>query len=335
MKKISNNNFSEIIISRTDKIGDIILTLPLISAVKSTFISSKIIFLASRRIGDLLDGYNQIDELVFIEDFIPKNSLLSYLKTRNIDISISVFPRAEIDFAFYRAEIKIRIGTGFRLHSFLFNKRVYEHRKYAEKHESEYNLNLLKSFVGEIKPFKNFHFEIGDGVIEKVEEKLKRINLSLKEKFIIIHPGSKGSAVDLPVEKFRELINKSAENFKDFIILLTGSDSEKKLINDIINESLNNLHNLAGIFTLKELLALINYCSLFISNSTGPIHMAGAINKNIIGFYPNSAPMNAIRWKPLSENSVIFSPVRGDDMNSISVDDVINKMKHILLKEVK
>ena len=77
---------------------------------------------------------------------------------------------------------------------------------------------------------------------------------------------------------------------------------------------------------------LIDKCKLFVSNSTGPIHIAGALNRKIIGFYPNSAPMNAVRWKPLSNQAVIISPETGDDMRTINnklaaeaVDELLRK----------
>ena len=76
---------------------------------------------------------------------------------------------------------------------------------------------------------------------------------------------------------------------------------------------------------------LIDNSKLFISNSTGPIHIAGALNKNIIGFYPNLAPMNEIRWKPLSENAVILSPENtGGNMDEIKVENVISETKKFM-----
>ena len=89
--------------------------------------------------------------------------------------------------------------------------------------------------------------------------------------------------------------------------------------------------SITGKTNLRELLILIDNTMLFISNGTGPIHLAGALNKNIIGFYPNEVPVNDVRWKPLSDYAVIFKPEKvKDSMDTIKVRDVIKETQKIL-----
>ncbi len=92
----------------------------------------------------------------------------------------------------------------------------------------------------------------------------------------------------------------------DSEIILTGSKEEKALCESLrINE---NIINFAGFFNLAELIALINFCGIFIANSTGPIHIAAALNKYIVGFYPKILACSPRRWGPYNEKSIIFSP---------------------------
>ena len=305
-----------VLVSRTDKIGDVILTLPLINELKRLLPNAKITFLISRKLENLIDGYKDVDKVFFIEDI----NINLFLKSNTFDVAISVFPRKELAMSYYKAGIKVRVGTAYRLYSVLFNQRIKEHRKYAEKHEADYNLNLL-SFLGrEISFDKKFFFKYTDEEENLLQNKLP---LSLNEKFVVIHPGSKGSARDLPIDKIMKIPEYIIKNHKDYKIVLTGIPQEK-LITGLFKEIYGDkVIDLAGEITLRELLILIDKSSLFISNSTGPIHIAGALNKNIIGFYPNSAPMNATRWRPLSNNAKIISPELGDDMSTIN-DEVIN-----------
>ncbi|MCK7526687.1 MAG: hypothetical protein MZV64_58355 [Ignavibacteriales bacterium] len=83
-------------------------------------------------------------------------------------------------------------------------------------------------------------------------------------------------------------------------VVLTGLEEDKPIINLFKEKFNNNVIDVSGILTLRELMIFIDKCELFISNSTGPIHIASALNKNVIGFHPVSAPMNADRWRPLS-----------------------------------
>jgi heptosyltransferase III len=323
----------KIIVSRTDNLGDTILTLPLISKLKEIFPDSKIDFLIKEANSELFKGYPGIDSLVLFDEFKSFSEKLSFLKKEKYDLAITVFPRFEIALLFYLAGIKLRIGTGYRGYSFLFNKRVYEHRKSADKHESDYNLNLLKPITDDFSYEKRFYFSYNDAELKLLSNKLSAYKLNLSSKYIIIHPGSKRSAKDWSAGNFTELLKNLISNFPDFKFVLTGTKEESLITTKLKMDAENSYKvvDLAGKLSLKELMILIDNSSLFISNSTGPIHIAGALNKNILGFYPNEVPMNDIRWRPLSENAVILKPdSTGGKMDSISPVKVLDEAKKIL-----
>ena len=304
-----------ILISRTDKIGDVILTLPMIPEIKRLSPSSKISLFISNKLGNLLNGYEGVDNIFYYEDVV--DNLLNFFKSNDFDTIINVFPRKDIAVASFRAGIKTRVGTAYRFYSFLFNERIKEHRKYAVKHESEYNLNLLSFLNKEISFEKIFHLSYTDSEYRDLKNKLSK-HLNLDTKYIIIHPGSKGSAVDLPVNKLIELAEYVKTKYPLVKIVVTGLDQESNVTSLFPLKLGGDIINLTGMLDLREMMILIDKCNLFVSNSTGPIHIAGALNKKIIGFYPNSAPMIAVRWKPLSNQAVIISPETGDDMRTIN-----------------
>lgn len=318
-----------ILISRTDKIGDVILTLPMIPEIKRLSPSSKISLFISNKLGNLLNGYEGVDNIFYYEDVV--DNLLNFFKSNDFDTIINVFPRKDIAVASFRAGIKTRVGTAYRFYSFLFNERIKEHRKYAVKHESEYNLNLLSFLNKEISFEKIFHLSYTDSEYRDLKNKLSK-HLNLDTKYIIIHPGSKGSAVDLPVNKLIELAEYVKTKYPLVKIVVTGLDQESNVTSLFPLKLGGDIINLTGMLDLREMIILIDKSNLFVSNSTGPIHIAGALNKKIIGFYPNSAPMNAVRWKPLSNQAVIISPETGDDMRTINnklaaeaVDELLRK----------
>jgi len=328
-----NSEFSgKIIISRTDKIGDIILTLPLITECRRIFKKSKIYFLTNSIIRDLLIGYEDIDEIIYYDRFKTFNEKLKYFRENKFDISISVFPRFEIAVLFYISGIKTRIGTAYRGYSFMHNIKVKEHRKNAEKHEAQYNLNLLKPISNEVRDEFKYKFRYSQEERQELRNKLKKLNFDIDEKYIIIHPGSKGSAIDIPTEILIEFTKEFQKQFKNYKIILTGAEQEKIISEKFLNteSSHEKIIILNGITNLRELMILIDSSSLFISNSTGPIHIAGALNKKIIGFYPNTIPMTASRWKPLSVNTIILSPEHSSDMSEISAENIKSAANKLL-----
>ncbi|MGB9697103.1 MAG: glycosyltransferase family 9 protein [Ignavibacteria bacterium] len=322
-------HFKKILVTRTDNIGDVVLTLPLITELRKIFPSSKIIFLIQPHIVDLVKGYPGIDEVASFANGFSFRQKLNLLKKINPDLSIVVYPTFELAFLLLMAKVRYRLGSGYRWYSLMFNKRVYFHRKYAIKHESEYNLELLKridkNFVpGEIK----FFFQPDEMTKKSVREKLFKEGIPLEQRYIIVHPGSRGSAKDLPLRSYRVLIENIHTKFKSLCIYLTGVEDERKLIEEIIIKG-ERVYNLSGKFTLRELVVLISNCEVFISNSTGPIHIAGALNKKIIGLYPQSKPMNPERWKPLSKECIILTPLVDDDMNTIKPSDIFNAFQKL------
>ena len=319
-----------VLISRTDKIGDVILTLPLLNETKRLLPGSRITFLISRRLENLIEGYRDADEIIYIEDF-EGGKLRDYIKKSKFDIAVSVYPRFELARMFFGAAIPVRAGTGYRWYSFLFNRRIKEHRKHSVKHESDYNLNLLKFLTPDISYEKKFYFNYSQEEYTTVKNILSEKGFDLESEYIIIHPGSKGSAFDLPLEKMVGLVGRISKEFPEYKIVVTGSGQEKGLADEFAKSGAG-IFNAAGLLGLRQMLVLIDKSKLFIANSTGPIHIAGALNKNIIGFYPNSAPMNPERWKPLSSNAVIITPDKGDDMNTIDTDFAMKKAAEILKK---
>ncbi|MCS7229317.1 MAG: glycosyltransferase family 9 protein [Candidatus Kryptonium sp.] len=336
------SNATNILVCRTDKIGDVILTLPVVNALKE-FFNARITFLASKYTSELLEGHRAIDEIMIYDNSESVFKLAKRIKQKNFDLAIVVFPVFKIALALWLARVPVRVGTGYRAFSFLFNKKVFEHRKYAEKHEVEYNLNLIKAIGVSIKEIK-FDIYIPDQAFENVKKLLTARNIT-DENYIVIHPGSKGSARDLKPEKFRELTQKLVD--EGFKIILTGSESEKELAN-FVGDGLKNVFNFAGLLNLKELSALIKNASLFISNSTGPIHIASALGTPVVGFYAPVKVMSPRRWGPYTEDKLIFKPNVPfeckkcigkkcpffDCMDMIKIDDVVKAIKEKMKVDV-
>lgn len=333
MEKIDKEEVKNILITRTDRLGDVILTLPLITLARKIFVNAKICFLTKKYAGEILHDYEGIDELIIEEEIPYCLNKYEFLQNKNIDLAISVKPRFDLAFLFYMLGIKYRIGTAYRWYSFLYNCKVSEHRKTADKHESDYNLNLLLNFFENETAEKNFYFRYTDKNCSDLSIKLKEYNISLKERYIIMHPGSGGSALDLSVTKQTELLKHLLKDHHGDKIIFTGLESERKLVNEITNDiaAKDTIIDLTGKLNLKELLILIDNCKLFISNSTGPIHIAGALNKKILGFYPNTKVMSDVRWGPLSKNAVIIKPPPGtDEMDQIRTDYILEAAGKLL-----
>ena len=341
------NKPKNILIVRTDRIGDVVLTLPLASILKKHLPDCKITFMVRDYTRPLVQCVKDIDEIIVYEKNDSFFSLLNNIKNKSFDTCFVVHPKFIIALVVFLSGIKKRIGTGYRWYSFLFNKKIFEHRKYGTQHELNHNINLLKLI--DIKEEVNetnvsFNLQVDENSKQNVLNKLKELNIDNNLPNVIIHPGSGGSAIDLPVSHFKEVVEQLAHEL-DINIFLTGSLNEKNICDSIMNKK--NTYNLAGMFDLKELSALISQSQLMIANSTGPIHIAAALGINVIGFYPKIASCSVTRWGPYTVKRKIFTPTidcndctreqceKLNCMSSIKVSDIVNSAKEILNNQEK
>lgn len=342
-------NPKNILLVRTDRLGDVVLSLPLAEIIKRHYPDCRITFLLRDYTKQLAEGNLYIDEIITLpvkEGKVEKKVIIEQLRSKNFDVGIVVYPTFDIAWILFRAGIKYRIGTGYRWYSFLFNEKIYEHRKKGDKHELEYNVNLLKRLGIEETINKgnvSFNIQIDHISEQKIEKFFEEKGIDKTKPTIIIHPGSGGSAIDWPISHFKTLVNSLAQSL-NVNLLLTGSENEKQLCESLMNDKTINT---AGLFNLAELIALISESDILIANSTGPIHIAAALDKHVIGFYPFIKECAPERWGPYTNKAVIFTPELDcvdctrkkceelDCMSTISPDKVKDTVESIAVEVAK
>lgn len=341
-----NKEPKNILIVKTDRIGDLILTLPLAGLIKKQYPNSKVSFLVREYTKNFVRNHPFVDEVIVLKESdgnVPLFENVNIIKQKKFDYCIVVYPRFKISLMVFLSGIKNRIGTGYRWYSFLFNRKVYEHRKNAERHELEYNANLLeklgiKNNISE----KNISYDlkVDESSLQNVIKILIDEKFDLQKPIIIVHPGSGRSSIDLPVNKFAELVKKLDDD--NYQVILTGSKNEIELCEKI--KSSNKVKNFAGKFNLDELTALISKSAMFISNSTGPIHIAAALSKYTVGFYPKIVSCSQERWGPYTNKKLVYEPTidcknctreqceKLNCMDSIDITKVYIDIKNVLIK---
>ena len=162
------------------------------------------------------------DVLIYNREMAPKPffEMLAELRRARFDAVVVAFPRFRIALLLWLAGIPVRVGTGYRWYSFLFNKKIFEHRKTVEKHEAEYNLSLLKGLGCEVSSKPEVKIIISEQERKTASEIRQSIGISDADRLVLLHPGSGGSARDWKPENFALL---AAELKKQgFYVVITG-----------------------------------------------------------------------------------------------------------------
>lgn len=296
----SKNNIKRIIISRTDAIGDVILTLPICGIIKHFYPNIKILFLGRSYTKDVINCCEHVDEFINADEILKlgdKDAVL-YLKSLNADGIIHVFPNKRISKISKKAKIKLRIGTTNRIYHWgSVNKLVRLSRKNSTLHESQLNCKLLEPLEIFILPnLIEMASFTGFTRIPKLNNNSATFLDNNKTK-IILHPKSNASAREWSLDHYASLIKQLPKDHFQFFI--SGTAKEKELLAAWIKTLPSEVVDLTGKFTLNEFIAFINKTDYLVAASTGPLHIAAACGIGAIGIYPPIKPMHPGRWQPI------------------------------------
>ncbi|MBX7044129.1 MAG: glycosyltransferase family 9 protein [Ignavibacteria bacterium] len=332
-REVSEEVLKTVVIARTDNIGDVILTLPLVHETGLAYPDARIIFLVRTGMYELLKHSPLRFETTEVDTPLSLQEIKRKISPLNADAVIIARPEYSLAKAFRSTGTPVRAGTAYRWYSYMFTHRVKEHRKFAEKHESEYNLGLLRAITGEENVHSLPERLLGYTVEEAKNFLHKEVSLGITPgtEYIVIHCGSRGSARDISSEQFRSLAGKLSMKYPGMKLIYTGTVHEKEKITASIPENCTACIDLCGELSLRELMILIDNSRLVVANSTGPAHIAGALNRNVLAFFPNSAPMNEVRWKPLGDHVSVMKPANvSDDMTLINTDTALEACTRLL-----
>src|ERR1051326_2769379 len=291
------------VISRTDSIGDVMLTLPLTGILKKEFPGCRIIFIGRRYTRAVLACCGHVDEFADWDEIGAKGKQEqeNVLRAFKADVILHVFPQKEIAALAKKAGIPLRIGTSHRLfHWWTCNRKVNFSRKNSELHEAQLNCKLLGP-LGVRKTFslEELANEYGFTGAKALPERFSA--LIGKNKFnLILHPRSKGSAREWGLDNFSKLIELlPADKVKVFV---SGTKEEGETLRWLF-EKHAGINDLTGKLSLEEFISFINTCDGLVAASTGPLHIAAALGKKAVGIYAPMRPIHPGRWAPLGKNA--------------------------------
>jgi len=301
-----------ILITRHDKIGDFVTALPMCRVLKEQT-EHKVIMLVSKVNAPLAKELDFIDDVIVYTN--ESRVLLKEIKSYHFNLSISAYIDVTLGKILFRSRIPLRIAPATKLAQIFFNKRVKQRRSLVEKREFEYNLDLLKVFDRNL----NLEFE---RPLFKTSEGNKLTP------FIIFHPGFGGSSDgNLALADYLKLAKKASEFVK--IVFTFGPDDalSKKYIEQNIDFTVSIRDDFPDLMTFTKFIATSN---LFVSTSTGPMHLAGMTNTPTLSFFGESLFASAKRWGTISDVKLQHNFTLSKEYNLEVYREIENELMDIL-----
>ncbi len=342
-------NIKKILIVRNDKLGDLLVSFSAFAILKKNLPDTEIHVLVSQYTAPMAKLCEFIDHVMI--DPLPQAGKIHYYKEtkilarqfrqQNYDAVISLFSTTRVAVAALLAKIPIRIAPATKIAQIFYNQRVIQRRSRSEKPEHRYNQELAEHLLSLLNivplqtvkaPFLRFK---PDTIANIKQQFLEKHHINKQHTLIFIHPGSGGSARNLSALQFAQLAN-NLQSSTPFSIIVSYGPGEKHIAEAVyagINQHKVLYESKQGLEKFSQHLA---FADIFISGSTGPLHIAGVLDRPTAAFYTRRRSATALRWQTLnSENKrLAFYPAKNtaaEDMSAINIEQAAEKISQQFL----
>lgn len=298
-KKISPEEIEKILIINLGGIGDFLLSLPALKVLRNFYQKSHIVLLTLSRTLPLAEDSSYLNE-VLILDFRLCQMLRLLIRLRRKRFALALNMRAIVSrwsaikmwLVFYIIRARHKAGRNTEGRGFFFDIKVPECEREALP-EYEYNLNIIRALGIEVQ-YSLPEIKIHEEDASYLKKFLAENNIRDTDIVIGINPGAPWPAKRWPAENFAAVINMLGEKIRVRIVI-TGSRDESGLAEEIERLSRFEVVKACGKTSLRQLAALIKRCNLYITNDTGPMHIAAILKTPLIAIF---GPGSLTRFDP-------------------------------------
>jgi len=355
-----------ILIIRTDRIGDLLLSTPAIKAVREAYPDAHIAVMVRPYVEDIVDGNPYIDEVIlcdkysykgllredirilkrlieFFVNLIPVITLSWRLHRKRFDLAIILHPTDRSNLIPFLAGIPERVGYDKKL-GFLLTKRFKDTKHLGEKHEIDYNFDVLRA-VGIIAKDRTLYMPI-KAEYERVIDRFMALNdIGNKDVIVAVHPGASCPSKRWPAYRFGRVADELMDKYNVKIVII-GGPSDVKTVREVETGMLLSPIILSEAHSLGEVAALLKKCKLLISNDSGPVHIAVAVGTPVVSIFGRLDPgLSPQRWGPVGPNDIVIHKDVGCErclahncklsfkcLDAITIEEVLSAAEHLLAK---
>lgn len=287
-----------ILLSRIDRIGDLVLSLPVESAWQKAEPADEIYWLIDEKLKFIMSGHPRVLTVNAATGFWE---LVGKIKSYKFDLSVCFHVPWWVTVAIFVAGIKERVGVASQWYSWIFfNKKLRQKRSQALKNEAQYNLDLASHALGKnLTQLEAYQIKADQNLKIKWESELGR-------DFVVIHAGMAGSARNWPAENYKNAATALLKEGRK--IIATGSAIDEEFIKATGILTLPGVVNLVNKTPPADLLAVLSLAKAVIVPSTGVAHLSASLGVKVLGIYSPVKVQAPLRWGPLGKNVQVFVP---------------------------
>jgi heptosyltransferase III len=307
---------------RNDGIGDLVLTMPALAAVRRHFPKSHLAALVSPATAPLMAACREIDEVLIDDPADGPAQLGRRLRAARFDAALLFNTHTRVALAAWRAGIRHRVAWAYKpAGCLLANRRVAVHRSHPPLHESVFALKFVERLLaatGAVPRLRIADFapklDIDAPLREHVRARIAR-DLGTNGPLFGVHPGNHQSAYNWPTTRYAQLVARLAEHGR---VIVTGGANERPLLFSLGERLPPKTCGRVAFyhdFSLLELVAAIECMTALTASSTGPMHLAGLMRTPIVALFSPNPVHSPRKWAPLgNRHTLLVAPLApGED----------------------
>jgi len=341
-----DHRIKRVLVVRNDRLGDLVVSLPAFACIKNNLPNTTIVALVPEYTRDIVRLCPYIDDILI--DPGKQNGLGATLelgkrvKNGNFDAVVSLFSTGHVGLAVWLAGVPYRLAPATKIAQIAYNHRLKQRRSQSIKPEHEYNLDLAKKFLEDagVETVRNPtppYLSIAPDIRQNTRKELQsRFSIPEQAKLIFVHAGHGGSSNNLALEQYAKLI-KLLEVAPEYHFVLSAGPGELDRVIQL-SEMIRGIPHTVYESTegLGRFVEHISLADLFIGGSTGPLHIAGALDIPTAAFYVRLRTSSALRWQTVNspDRRLAFSPEEDfdeEDMSGVNLVEAAARIKETFL----
>ncbi|MHB8092459.1 MAG: lipopolysaccharide heptosyltransferase II [Syntrophales bacterium] len=307
-KKLPDGGIDRLLIRGTNWIGDVVMTLPAVAAIRARWPDARISVLAKPWVAEVYRLASQIDEVIIFEQpgrhagIVGKLRLAKELQEKGFDCAILLQNAIEAAIIAKLAAIPRRAGYNSDGRGMLLTHSVRRTAAIRRAPQSDYYLEMVRA-LGCPPVTRKPRLHAGHDYAALAESLFSRFGIAERGILIGISPGAAyGPAKRWLPDRFASVANFLIEEYKGQVIVF-GSEGDRASAAAVQEHTSHKLIDISGKTNLKEAIALIARCDIFISNDSGLMHVAGALGIPTVAIFGSTNPATT---SPAGEKSVVI-----------------------------
>lgn len=297
-----------VLIVRLDRIGDVVLSTPVIKAVRDAYPDAHIAMMVRPYAREIVDGNPYLNEVILYDKEGPHKGLagnyrfIRELKDKKFDTAVILHPTRRTHMLVRLAGISERIGYD-RKGGALLTKRIPHTKQFGMKHEIEYTLDILK-YIGIEPKDKALYMPINKASEDRIDKIFNENGITESDILVAINPGASCASKRWGLESFAKVANELVLSLGAKIAVISGQ-ADKESGDSLASMIKGNCINLSGKTTVGDVASVLRRARLFISNDSGPVHIGCAVGTPVIALFGRSdRGLSPERWGPSGKRDI-------------------------------